>query len=246
MSELANWQTVFNPIQAAEYKNECFTQNTQEELRFLVKELDLPSGARVLDLGCGTGRHSVGLAAAGLQVTGVDFSEHMLEMARQAAEKAGVSLTLIQANAADITFEACFDAAICLCEGGMCLLGAEDDPLTRDDAILGNIYRALKPDGRLVVNALSACRIIRAMSYDDVASGRFDPRTLVETYPFPVKGGEGRTVMVRERYYTGPEFMRMLQGAGFKVQGLYGGTAGAWHKGPIKLDEYEMMAIALK
>ena len=46
---------------------------------------------RVLDLGCGSGRYAVALAKAGKEVTGVDFSEKMLELARQYSDESGTS-----------------------------------------------------------------------------------------------------------------------------------------------------------
>ena len=59
-------------------------------------ELGIPPDARVLDAGCGTGRHSVTLASRGYEVTGFDLSPLYLEEARRAADAAGVNLRLIQ------------------------------------------------------------------------------------------------------------------------------------------------------
>jgi len=63
-----------------------------EPSRILVAEADdLPPG-RALDLACGTGRHAVWLAERGWRVTGVDFSEVALELARTHAAERGVAL----------------------------------------------------------------------------------------------------------------------------------------------------------
>lgn len=56
----------------------------------------LPDGSRILDVGGGTGRNSVWLAAQGHDVTIVDISEVGLEMARQAAAEAGVAVKTIE------------------------------------------------------------------------------------------------------------------------------------------------------
>ena len=50
-------------------------------------------GLRVLDMGCGTGRHTLWLAQAGAEVTGIDFSEAMLAKAHEKAK--GYSIDLI-------------------------------------------------------------------------------------------------------------------------------------------------------
>ncbi|MCB0186742.1 MAG: class I SAM-dependent methyltransferase [Caldilineaceae bacterium] len=59
-----------------------YTQNWQQEVDFLEQELDIASGGRILDVGCGTGRHAVELARRGYQVTGLDFSAGMLAEAQ--------------------------------------------------------------------------------------------------------------------------------------------------------------------
>ncbi|MBL8550624.1 MAG: class I SAM-dependent methyltransferase [Hyphomonadaceae bacterium] len=69
---------------------------------------------RVLDLGCGTGRHAIEFAARGLDVVGVDFSEPMLKRARErAAERKGAGkLQFLQGDARDFSGEAPFDAVM--------------------------------------------------------------------------------------------------------------------------------------
>ena len=64
--------------------------------------LNVPPDARVLDAGCGTGRHSVTLASRGYEVTGFDLSSMYLEEARRAAEVAGVTLRLIQGDSREL------------------------------------------------------------------------------------------------------------------------------------------------
>ena len=65
-------------------------------------ELGIPPDARVLDAGCGIGRHSVPLASRGYKVTGLDLSSLYLEEARRTAEAAGVTLRLIQGDSREL------------------------------------------------------------------------------------------------------------------------------------------------
>ena len=101
------------------------------------------AGERILDIGCGSGQTSLGLARAvapGGTVLGVDISRPLLEGARQrAAGQAGISFQ--EADAAVAPFEAAaFDAAFS--RFGVMFFA---DPV----AAFGNIARALKPGGRL-------------------------------------------------------------------------------------------------
>ncbi len=80
----ADWEKFFDG-HAPVYMDNCFTQNTINEVDFLVEELRLKPGATILDVGCGTGRHSVELARRGFAVTGVDLSDGMLAEARKHA-----------------------------------------------------------------------------------------------------------------------------------------------------------------
>jgi len=241
------WKQFFNDETASHYEQEVFTQNTANEVRFLVDEFQLPKGSRILDVGCGTGRHSVALAREGYKMTGIDLSPAMLQQARIAAQNAGVNVKLTESDAQSISFKNEFDAAICLCEGSLSLLGSEDDPFEHDIRILTNIYNAIKPGGIFITTVLNASRILRLKTDEDIKAGRFDPVALMEFTQQTIKTDEGeRVITVRERYYTAAEFVRMLQQVGFTISGVYGGTPGAWNKEAVKLDEWEIMAIARK
>ncbi|MBS3753149.1 MAG: methyltransferase domain-containing protein, partial [Anaerolineales bacterium] len=78
-----------------DYDQEPYTQNTAEEIAFILEAIAGDDVRRVLDVGCGTGRHALGLAAQGYDVVGLDFSERMLEQGRRKAAKAGVSVQFV-------------------------------------------------------------------------------------------------------------------------------------------------------
>lgn len=78
----------FFDAHAPHYMNNAFTKNTIKEVDFVIEELKLPMGSTILDVGCGTGRHSIELAKRGYKVTGIDISAGMLAEARRAAKQA--------------------------------------------------------------------------------------------------------------------------------------------------------------
>ncbi len=240
------WDRFFND-QAPSYMENNFTSNTQFETDFIERELNIAPGAKILDLGCGTGRHSVELAKRGYAVTGVDLSEGMLAEAKKAAQKADVQVQWIREDAVKFSANAMFDHALCICEGAFGLLGAGDDPYTRDLTILHNISASLKPGGGFLLTAMSANRFIRSAKPEDVENGNFDLATLTTYYHSKLDTSDGKkTYLCRERLFTAPELVLMCRIAGFDVEGVFDGTAGGWNKKNCGLDDYEIMAICRK
>lgn len=236
------WQDFFDQ-HAAIYAENIFTKNTSEEIEFLLEELALEPGARVLDVGCGTGRHAIELARRGFALTGVDLSEGMLAKAAEAAETAGVQVELVHADATEFSRPDVFDAAICLCEGAFGLLGSGDDPTGQPLAILRNVAASLKPGARAVFTVLSGAKMLRQHSNDDVAAGAFDPMTMTESSSqAPIEGAS--EIAIRERGFVPPELRLLFEVAGFEVSALWGGTAGSWRRQPLDLDEFEIMVVA--
>jgi ubiquinone/menaquinone biosynthesis C-methylase UbiE len=99
------------------YEKESFTQGTMGEVDFIESEIKRDKSCRILDVGCGTGRHAIELAKRGYSVTGVDLSENMLNRAREKAIDTGVQLDFEKADARNLPFEDEFDLVIMLCEG---------------------------------------------------------------------------------------------------------------------------------
>ncbi|MDX9971536.1 MAG: class I SAM-dependent methyltransferase [FCB group bacterium] len=238
------WQEFFN-THAPDYMNNVFIHDTLKEVDFLTEVMGLSPGMRVLDMGCGTGRHSIELARRGYRVTGVDISEGMLAEARKAATVAGVEVEFVQSDATLFSSAPDFDAALCLCEGAFALINAGEDPEEHDLSILRNIAAALKPNAPFLLTTLNGYRRIREVTQADVESGDFDPLTMVHRSRMEIElGGQTKSIEFREHVYTGPELAMLLKCAGFRVENIWGGTAGNWGKRPIDLDEMEMMAFA--
>lgn len=236
------WREFFDSY-APQYMKESFTADSVREVAFLCEILELSPGATILDVGCGTGRHAVELARRGYQVTGLDLSAGMLAEAAAAAERAGVLVDLVQADATDFTLGRTFDAAVCLCEGAFTLVGSED-PFEHDAAILRQVHRALEPGARFILTASNGMRLIRDATDEQVAKGAFDPLTLSVSYEMEWESPEGpRSVPVRERGYVPSELTLLCRTQGFEVEHVWGGTAGAWGRRPVDLDEWEIMVV---
>ncbi|NDJ53218.1 MAG: class I SAM-dependent methyltransferase [Chloroflexi bacterium] len=247
MTESNDWKRFFDQ-HADKYMDEPFVTGTLAEVDFLIEHLKLTSDQRILDMGCGTGRHALELARRGYQVTGVDLSDGMLDQGRQIAEAEGLStVTFEQADATQYTTDTLFDRVYGVCEGALGLIGYSGDPHTHDLTILRNLYNALRPGGLLMLTVLNAMRHIRLYQQADVEAGAFDPATLTERSMMETGEGDQRVeIVARERGFVIPELHLMLEVTGFEVQHIGGGTAGNWGIRPVELDEYELMAIARK
>ncbi|ACS89254.1 MULTISPECIES: class I SAM-dependent methyltransferase [Thermococcus] len=237
------WEEFFDR-EADYYLQEAFTKHTKKEIDFLLEEFKLPEGAKILDVGCGVGRHSLELAKRGYRVTGVDISQKMLEKAEERAQKEGVEVEFIKADATKFARNEKFDAAVCLCEGAFSLLGSSDDPIEHDLAILRNVYKSLKPGGKFILTALSALSRVKKATNEDIAKGLFDPNTM--TFYEELEAPDGTKVAIRERVYVPTELYLMFRMVGFEVKAIWGGTAGRWGKRKVDMDDIEIMVVAEK
>ena len=240
------WEEFFDD-HAPSYMDNSFTKNTVAEVDFLLEQLRLPSASRILDIGCGTGRHAIELARRGYRVTGVDISSGMLAEAEKAATEAGVHVLWVNSDATTFRADEQLDAAICLCEGAFGLLDIEDDPEEHHRAILRNINAALPVGASFLMTTLNGYRKIRAITQENVSSGEFDPVTMVHlvTEEWDLPDGK-RSVTYKERLYILPELVRLFESEGFHVEHVWGGTAGNWGRRKIDLDEMEVMIVARK
>jgi SAM-dependent methyltransferase len=215
------------------------------EAAFVVEALELAPGARVLDLGCGTGRHSVALALLGHEVTGLDLSPVLLGRARALAAEHGARVTFVQADMRDaagaLGGRGPFDACISLYTAFGYLGDAEDA------RVLAAVHAALQPAGQLLLDLTNYAPLLRpalSTSWREGTRGvarethRYDPRSgflLTARTQFLQEGGVNRLPESRVRAYLPYEVVRLLAGAGLAVDRVYGDLADVpfdWDRSP--------------
>lgn len=149
------WEEVFDESYGKHFL-EPFEEKAEEEVGFIVKILALPKRARILDLCCGLGKHSLMLAERGYNITGVDFSKKYIDIARERARKKGVNADFIQGNMKTITFKEEFDAIINMFTS-FGFFERDEDNLT----VLKNVSNALKSGGKFLIDVINREWIIR-------------------------------------------------------------------------------------
>jgi SAM-dependent methyltransferase len=240
------------------YLRYSFTMGTDQEVEFLVGSLGLGAGMRVLDVGCGPGRHAVALARRGVEVVGVDISQRFLDVAEEAAEAAGVSelVELHRGDAramvgderfdADLRADAGFDAAISLCQGAFGLGGPSDgaDPqnLAPDESVLEGIRSALGPGGRLAVSAFSSYFQVRWLEGTDT----FDAAGAINHERTELRDAEGRRADAElwTTCYTPRELRLLAERVGLAVDHIWSVTPGAYDRSDPAIDTPEFLLVA--
>lgn len=201
---------------------------TAQEVDFVLSQLDLPPGARLLDVGCGFGRHTIELARRGYEVVGIDPAAAMIAAAQERASAAGVPATLRQERGETFTAEQPFDAALCL----FTTLGQISET-GENSELVARVYDALRSGGRFVVEVPQREPAVQALKtaeklgegerYTAVAR-QFHPasNTVSETFRV-VSPQTTRTYLLRYRLFNEEELTALLTRAGFTIAKIYGG-----------------------
>jgi SAM-dependent methyltransferase len=217
------------------YLRYSFTRGTEQEVAFLAEVLGLRPGMRVLDVGCGPGRHAHALARRGVAVHGVDIARPFVDLARREAPP-GATFERLDARALPFADE--FDAAISLCQGAFGLLGGEADG---DGDVLAGMARALRPGGRLAVSGFSAYFQVRWLEEGD----RFDAGTGVnhERTTLRSPAGDEAEFDLWTTCFTPRELRLLAERAGLVVDHVWSVTPGAYRADPPSLDAPELLLV---
>ncbi|MCU1339427.1 MAG: Methyltransferase type 11 [Bryobacterales bacterium] len=214
---------------------------TIADVDFLEKALALSPGARLLDVPCGNGRHSVELSRRGYRVTGIDLSHEFL-----AAARAQLDADWRWGDMRALSLESsAFDGAFCFGNS----FGYLDHAGVA--AFLSALAGALKPGARLAIETGVAAESIlptlvqkRWHRFGDLmilSENRYDAAAsrLDIDYTF-VRDGAIETRPASSYIFTTAELGRMLEAAGFEVLALHGGMAGE----PYQLGSPRLVIIA--
>jgi 2-polyprenyl-3-methyl-5-hydroxy-6-metoxy-1,4-benzoquinol methylase len=249
------YETLFENY-GRKYDEESFTQGTAGECDFIEKEINYNKSLKIIDIGCGTGRHSIELTKRGYNMTGIDLSESQLKRAKKKAKSHNLKIDFRKLDAMKLPFKKEFDVAIMLCEGAFPLM--ETDEMNFE--ILKNVTRALKNKAKFIFTTLNGLfplyHSINEFHAADVQEGHttcknthFDLMTFRDYNITTVVDDSGnvKELECNERYYVPCEITWMLKTLGYEKIDIYGAKIGEFSRNDkLTTKDFEMLVIAEK
>ncbi|MBN3039493.1 MAG: class I SAM-dependent methyltransferase [Candidatus Omnitrophica bacterium] len=253
---MKQWYEALFENYAKKYDKECFVQGTLGECDFIEQEINRDKSLKIIDVGCGTGRHAIELAKRGYKVTGVDLSGDQIKRAREKAKEQGLQIDFRIHDARNLPFEGEFDLAIMLCEGGFSLM--ETDEMNFE--ILKNATKALKDKGKFIFTTLNGLfplfHSVKEFYESAQKEGQsqckdcsFDLMTFRDhnTVVFEDDAGTKKELTCNERYYVPSEITWLLKTLGYKKIDIFGSKLGAYSRNDkLTTEDFEMLVVAEK
>jgi 2-polyprenyl-3-methyl-5-hydroxy-6-metoxy-1,4-benzoquinol methylase len=253
---MKQWYEELYENYAHKYDSECFVQGTIGECDFIEKEIKNDKSLKIIDIGCGTGRHTIELTKRGYNVTGIDLSDSLLGRAKEKAKEQNLEIDFQRQDARNLPFAGEFDLAIMLCEAGFSLM--ETDEMNFE--ILKNATKALKDNGKLIFTTLNGLFPLfhsvkefyesqkkegNAEYQDctlDLMTFRDHNTTVIED-----DSGNKKELKSNERYYVPSEITWLLKTLGYAKIDIFGAKLGAFSRNDkLTTDDFEMLVVAEK
>lgn len=234
--------------------NRPWAEQTAGEIDRVIAILRPPEGARVLDLACGTGRHSLELARRGFDVVGVDIAPDLLEVANRDSEESGVdNVSFLEEDLRQLGFDEEFDVVLNLNDGAIGYFETEEENHRTFEVIAA----ALRPGGG---NLLQLPNVLYAETHLPqktwIAGGgmvelidhRWDARTrYLEGSTTPILVGEvfegAVPVPFRQRLYSVEELTDIYRSVGMELEGAFRGNG---KPRPPKASQFEVFIAGRK
>ncbi|MEP7321495.1 MAG: class I SAM-dependent methyltransferase [Saprospiraceae bacterium] len=200
------------------------------ELDFLINELGLKTGDEVLDMPCGDGRLSIGLAQRGFKATGVDISETFIEGLNKKIKAGDLNIKTILGDILSIELNQVFSGAICMGNS----FGYFN--IAKMNLFVKKVASALKPGARFIINSGMIAESIlpnfsknKSFTLDDMTLDITNEYHVEESYMVShllyTKENEKETHSFKHYVFTLGEVHRLLSDHGLKIIATYNGPS---------------------
>jgi SAM-dependent methyltransferase len=250
------WYEVLFENYGQKYDKEIFAQGTLGECDFIENELRFDRSLKILDIGCGTGRHSIELSKRGYKITGIDLSDSLLSKAREKAHINDLKIDFLKLDARNLPFKNEFDAAIMLCEGGFPLMETDE----MNFSILKNVTDSLKGNAKFIFTTLNGLFPLYNSVEEFFSDSKVDGNATYHSNSFDLMtfrdhniteveddSGNKKTIECNERYYVPSEISWMLKSLGYKNIEIFGAKLGSFSRNDmLTKNDFEMLVVAAK
>jgi len=250
---MKQWYEILFQNSAKKYDEERFTQGTLGECDFLEKEFQYNKNLKILDVGCGTGRHTIELTKRGYRVAGIDLSEGQIKRAKEKATAENLTIDFLVGDARNLPFQKEFDIVIMLCEGGFPLMETDE----MNFAILQSVTQTLTNQGKLIFTTLNGLFPLFHSVKEFMASKEegqsqeydhsFDLMTFREQSIVEFEDDEGnrKKITCNQRYYVPSEITWLLKTLGYQTINIFGAKLGQFSRShQLTTKDFEMLVIA--
>ena len=205
-----------------------------DEVKFVLRATSAGPGTMALDVPCGTGRHSILMADAGLDVTGIDISKACINLAKKNSKRRS-NLKFRVGDMAHLDWARGKFDLVCNLFSSFGYFSTDEENLR----CLKGMIKALRPGGQLVIQTINRDFLLKifdpARWGDDgkmfwLESTRYDSKTkYVESQKIliPKKTQNAHRYYFRMRLYSVPEMKRLMLKAGLHSIQVYGGPDGS-------------------
>lgn len=202
------------------------------QINFLLKTIPLPKNAKILDLCCGCGRHSIELRKLGYDVVSADLSSDLLYVAKSKAKTNNVDLKIIRCDMREIPFENQFDIVLQFFTSFGYFQSDEEN-----QKVLDSIAKALKTNGKFLIDYMNPDYVVNNLiSKDekDISEGMHliqerwidEQNHRINKKIILIKNGIEKNYLESVRLYSHKEMWNMLNKAGLQVSETYGDFLG--------------------
>lgn len=227
------WQTAFGKNYLQTYVDVLTDKRTSDELKFILRTLKIRKGSRILDVGCGFGRHSIPLGKKGFHVTGIDYSPLFIRLARKEARRLGVpNVHFARQDMRAMHMKDAKDAAIC-----MFTSFGYFKKLSENEKVITQVSKLLVENGVFLLDTNNHFRIAKLFrnapsvtQVRELTNGitlktvqKYDLRAkkwkMVRTWK---QNGKLHTYRTNVQLYAGTEIKKLLKKNGLQVVSVFG------------------------
>ena len=227
MSEwFEDWFDTKEYLSVYSHRNE---QDAKKLVDLILQNVNIPSGSKVLDMACGTGRHSILFAENGFYVTAVDLSKNLLEIAKGSTECAGVNINFVHSDLRSFCVNSKFNLVVNLFTS----FGYFEEECD-NFKILEIAYNHLNENGYFVIDFFNR-RYVEDNLIPESRDEIFDEKIIqkrsiegdrVEKQIIIRKNGSEKHFHESVRLYCKEELFNALKFQGFKIKKIFGDSSG--------------------